>query len=162
MTKRVRTPTMLQMEAAECGAACVAIILAYFGKWLPIEKVRWCAGRAATGPCSQRRPTPWPPLSHSPSGTLLVYWSSPCSYLLYIVLSTGTCRLQQTVLRRLISKLKTREHCTPYKVFIKPYISQPLTPRDAVSAWFTLAFMAAILFPTHKRRPARSPLGTSI
>lgn len=30
----------MQMEASECGAACLAMILAYYGKWIPIEKIR--------------------------------------------------------------------------------------------------------------------------
>lgn len=38
--KRIKVPSILQMEATECGAASLAMILAYYGLWVPLEKMR--------------------------------------------------------------------------------------------------------------------------
>ena len=41
---RRRTPTFLQHEIAECGAACLGSILAFFGRWVSLEELRHMTG----------------------------------------------------------------------------------------------------------------------
>lgn len=47
--KYVNVPTMMQLEAVECGAVCLAMILAYYKKWLPLEEVRRDCGVSRDG-----------------------------------------------------------------------------------------------------------------
>lgn len=47
--KRVKTPTILQMDATECGAVSLAIILAYYGLHLSPERMRETCGVTRDG-----------------------------------------------------------------------------------------------------------------
>ena len=47
--KVAKVPVFIQMEALECGASCLTMILAYYGKWLPPEQVRVDCGVSRDG-----------------------------------------------------------------------------------------------------------------
>ncbi len=50
VTKGVcKVPVIMQLEALECGAACLDMILAYYNKWVPLEQIRTDCGVSRDG-----------------------------------------------------------------------------------------------------------------
>ena len=46
---RAHVPVIMQMEALECGAASLAMVMAYYEKWVPLEQVRLDCGVSRDG-----------------------------------------------------------------------------------------------------------------
>ena len=49
MGKIAKVPVIMQLEALECGAACLCMIAAYYKKWIPLTKVRKDCGVSRDG-----------------------------------------------------------------------------------------------------------------
>lgn len=49
LPKKVKVPMIMQMEALECGAAALCMVMAYYKKWVPLEQVREDCGVSRDG-----------------------------------------------------------------------------------------------------------------
>ncbi len=86
---RAKVPVVMQMEALECGAACLTMVMAYYRRWIPLEQVRKDCGvsrdgsnalnvaKAARGYGMEARGHRWEPATLREKGTFpcMIHWN---------------------------------------------------------------------------------------
>jgi len=153
--RKRRVPFIAQLEAADCGAACLAMVLAYFGNAVPLERTRGIVGstrgtdaltlaNAATqfGLRARGVKLEVGDLHHLPRATIL-HWGLDHFVVLERVRGKGIDILDPAHGRRFIPNDRVRRHFTGVALVFEPVETFVATPAGRSKAWRYLGQMFA-------------------
>lgn len=153
--RKARVPYVAQLEAADCGSACLAMVLGYFGNAVPLERTRAVVGSARgtdaltlTTAASQFGlrgrgvKLDVGDLHHLPRATIL-HWGLDHFVVLERVRRDGIDILDPAHGRRFIPNDRVRRHFTGVALVFEPVEDFAATPKGRNKAWRYLGQMFA-------------------